>query len=147
MKKNKLIIVIISLIAIVVYLFYLTFPLAIVGTPAPLYTINNKDTASHHIQIQIIKKNNGIVFQKNYTIPPNTSVRYDRAINWHSPFPSHFIEWSNGDVLTFHFLLDDTISENITNRAYQYETILVDLYSREKNNTQESPIKINIISV
>ena len=144
MSRKRIIPLTVVVIILCVYLFLLVFPLVLVGSPTLLYYIHNNDDKTHSLSVEIFDENNVSVFQKNYTLQPDETTDYDRTVNWHLPFPSTFISWSDG-LYTFSFTVDNNVSKSITRDTNQYETIFVDLYSNYASKI--IPIRIRIVTV
>lgn len=136
-------IIIILLIILGGYLFFLISPLLLIGFPAPVYHICNHDTQTHFISVKILDENNISILQKNYSLNPGETIRYERQINWYLPIPTCFISWSTG-VFTFNFVLDEHISKNITTEIWVYQTIDVFLYPKKYDESKPTPIEIKI---
>ena len=144
MSRKRIIPLTVVVIILCVYLFLLVFPLVLVGSPTSLYYIHNNDDKTHSLSGEIFDENNVSVFQKNHTLQPDETTDYDREVNWHLPFPSTFISWSDG-LYTFSFTVDNNVSKSITRDTNQYETIFVDLYSNYASKI--IPIRIGIVTV
>lgn len=143
LKKKITIIVIVFLVGL--YLFFLVFPLVLVGSPMALYYIDNNDSIAHDITVEIFDGNNNSVFNKTYLLTSNESVFFKREVQWWVPFPSTFITWSEG-MYTFNFTVDYLYSEEITLDINQYESIQVDVFTMEHPKIL-IPIRIRIICV
>lgn len=145
LKKVILIIITLSII-LFLYLFYLVFPLILVGPPCSLYYIYNNDNKTHNITVEIFNENHISIFEHSYQLGSNESVSYKREIRWHFPFPSMFITWDDG-LYTFNFTVDKNVSNQITRDINQYESISVDLYEKNYQSSDIIPIRIRIMTV
>lgn len=112
------------------YLFFLVFPLVLVGPPTSLYYLSNHDDVSHNVTVQIFDDSNITVLKKHYILDTNESISLDREIRWYFPTPSTFVTWSDG-VYTFNFTVDNVVSEEVTEEIGQYLTVAVRLKSGE----------------
>ena len=125
----KKITVIILFLFLCMYFFFLFFPI-LFEAPAPLYYINNSDSISHDVNVEIFDEHNVSIFNKTYLLNKNKSVTLDREVRWYLPFPSTVISWSNG-IYTFNFTVDYIYSDEITANINQFETIMVSVFSME----------------
>ena len=132
-------------IILLVYLFFLVFPLLLVGTPTSLFYIQNEDSISHNVTVEILDEQNTTVFNTSYFLDDNERVYVDREIHWYFPFPSTFITWSDGEF-TFCFTVDNNVSDQITRDINQYESVSVDIETG-KNQSEHVDIIIRILTV
>jgi len=141
----KRIIIIFVVFIVGLYLFFLIFPLMLVGPPTSLFVIRNKDSISHEVIIEIFNEKNVSVFKKTFQIDNKQNVNLDRNIRWWLPFPSTFITWSEG-MYTFNITVDHIYTKEISRDINQYETIDIEVFSMDYNKVL-IPIRIRIITV
>jgi len=141
----KKIFIIVFVILLGLYLFYLYFPLMLVGPVMSVYYIDNNDSIAHDVTVEIFDEHNVSVYKKSYLLGSNKSVDLDREVQWWFPFPSKFITWNDG-VYTFNFTVDYNYSKEITLNVTQYETISVDVFEMEPPDVFV-PIRIRIATV
>lgn len=145
MIRKKTVLLTIIVIILFAYFFFLIFPFVFVGSPTPLFYIQNEDSLSHNVSVEIFDEQNVSVFKTSYFLEVNESVHVSREVRWYFPFPSHFITWSDG-VFTFHFTVDNNVSNQITRNINQYESVSVDIKSSE-NQSERFEIIIKILAV
>jgi len=137
-------IIIMSIVIIGFYLFFLIFPLILVGPPTPLFIIHNKDSVSHDIIVEIFNDHQDSVFKEKYLMNNNEIIEFERKIQWW-PYPPSFITWSNGKH-TFNITVDYKYSKEITRDITQYETIDVEVFAMDYPKVL-IPIRISIVTV
>jgi len=145
MFRKKAVLITIIVIILFAYFLFLVFPLVLVGSPTALFYIQNENSFSHNVSIEIFDEQNVSVFNTSYLLEVNESVHVDREIRWYFPFPSTFVTWSDG-VYTFHFTVDNNASNQITRDINQYESISADIESSE-NQSESVDIIIRILAV
>ena len=148
MNKKKITIVFLILLILFIgyYLFFLVFPIILVGPPMSIYDIRNMDSITHNVSIEIFDSNNNSSYLKTYTIHPDETVEFERQINWFIPITSEYITWSHG-TYTFQFTVDNNISKNITTLVRTWQTISVWLYYQGPHDIEAIPIEIKIATV
>lgn len=145
MLRKKFLLITIIAIILIVYFFFLFLPLILVGSPTALFYIQNEDSFSHNVSVEIFNEQNVSVFNKSYLLDDNESVHYDREIRWYFPFPSSFVTWSDGEYV-FHFTVDGNSTNQITRDINQYESISVKIEPSE-NQSESVDIIIRILTV
>ena len=118
------------------------FPFLFVDSPIALFSIQNEDTRSHNVTVEILNEKNMTVFNTSYGLDGKESVHFDRELRWYFPFPSTFVTWSDGEY-TFRFTVDTNVSNQISKDINQYESVSVDIESNE-NQSEEIDISIRI---
>jgi hypothetical protein len=115
------------------------------ATFPPLFYIQNEDDMAHHVFVNIVDAQNMTVFNTSYFLHGNESIYVDRELRWYVPFPSTFVTWSDGEY-TFHFTVDNNVSDQITRDINQYESVSVDIESNQ-NQSEKIDIIIKILTV
>jgi hypothetical protein len=144
MKKRNIVFILIAAL-IGIYLFLLVFPLMLVGPPTALYYIDNDDSISHDVTVEIYDKDNNSIFNKTYLLGSNENVFFKREVQWWFPFPSTFVTWNDG-LYTFNFTVDNQYYKGITRDINQYESIQIDVFTMEYPKIL-IPIRISIVCV
>jgi len=143
--RKRFILITILFSIFLVYLFFLIFPLVFVGVPTALFYVQNEDDMAHNVFVNIVNEQNMTVFNTSYFLHGNESIYVDRELRWNVPFPSTFVTWSDGEY-TFHFTVDNNVSDQIARDINQYESVSVDIESNQ-NQSEKIDIIIKILTV
>jgi hypothetical protein len=128
----KRIVIVLCVLFLGIYLFFLVFPLLLVGSPTSVYFVGNEDDNTHNLTVEIFDEQNVSVLKETYVLDANESIFYNREVRWYFPFPSSFVTWSDG-LFTFSFTVDNSVTNQITREINQYVTVAVDIEPSEND--------------
>ncbi|WP_292467242.1 hypothetical protein [Methanolobus sp.] len=73
MQRSSLILVVVAVFALIVMGLF-AMPFVFMGTPSPLFSLENKDINAHDVTIEIMDFNNNSIFINTYALEPDTRI-------------------------------------------------------------------------
>jgi hypothetical protein len=125
--KKKLLRLIGMIIIIIIagyFIFFVVFPLMLIGPPCSLYGIHNFDTENHTITISVCDSTNKTILFQSYNIQPDKAISYNRGFGWYPTVTLVPFTWSEGNY-TFYAVLDGNITASHTTNVQITQTISI----------------------
>lgn len=123
--------------------YFVVFPLLLVGSPTPLFYINNNDLQNHEAIVEVFDSYNESIFKQNYELNSNEQIVQPKSLwlllRWSMPWSKgEYTFWAEGDY-EFKVILDNNITDTYKTIPHAWNSVIIDI--NEKNNLN------NIISI
>jgi len=139
MKRNTIVGIVIALVLLTIAGFYINqiqLGYWIVGQPTPLFIIQNEDSYSHKVDIEIFNSDNESIFKELYTLNQSERKEY--------PKPQTMTNSESYHAYTFKVTLDNETTKILTEMIDPWTTPVIDLYSPHNKNASGEVIPLDI---
>lgn len=139
MKRNTIVGIVIALVLLTIAGFYISqiqLGYWIVGQPTPLLIIQNEDSNSHKVDIEIFNSDNESIFKELYTLNQNESENI--------PKPQNMTNSESYHTYTFKVTLDNETTKILTEKIDPWTTPVIELYSPHNRNASGEVIPLDI---
>ena len=137
MKRSNKIIIGIGIVIVAVVSFHIIFPFFLVGSPLPLYYVQNEDDNSHEVVIEVFDPHNISILKETHDLSPKDSIEHPK------PSSLKFTQ-VEGDY-TFKVTLDGEITETFETEVYPHSMVDIGLYDEDSNSGEVTPIYIRVM--
>jgi len=136
MKSRNQILIGAGIAVLILASFYILFPFLLVGSPDPLYRIENDDINKHKVVVELFDSHNKTVFIKTHVLDPGEEVRYPKPLLW------LLLPGFDGKY-TIDITLDGEIRKTREIMIYPWMMVCIDLYDPLYS---EEPLTISVIT-
>jgi len=132
MKTRNKIFIGVGIVALLAVGFYVIFPFYLVGSPLPLYYIENEDVNNHEVVIEIFDSHNKSILKETHKLSPKESVEY----------PKLFLPKLTEEEYIFKITLDSEVTETYETEIYPWLMVAIHLYHKDPASGEVTPIDI-----
>ena len=139
MKRNTIVGIVIALVLLTIAGFYISqiqLGYWIVGQPTPLFIIQNEDSNSHKVDIEIFNSDNESIFKELYILNQSEWKEYPKTQTMTNTESYH--------TYTFKVTLDNETTKILTEQIDPWTTPVIDLYSPHNKNASGEVIPLDI---
>lgn len=94
--------------------YFIVFPFLLLGSPTPLYYVDNEDHQSHEVTVEVFDSHNKSIIKETHKLAPEEHISQPKPLwlllRWSMPWSKgKYIYWSEG-VYEFKVILDGEIA-------------------------------------
>lgn len=128
--------------------YFVIFPYLLVGSPTPLFYIDNTDLQSHEVIVEVFDSHNESVFKEQYELAPEEHIAQPKSLwlllRWSMPWSKGKDMYSTEGEYEFKVILDGEIEDTCRTLPTAWSSVLIDT---DKTNNYDSLMRIRVITV
>jgi hypothetical protein len=125
MRKDFYLLLIAVSIVAGIAISFIALPFIFMGSPLPLFSINNNDNIEHTVAIEILNSNNKSLVNQTYELTPKAEISEPKSILMLLKLS---IPSENLEEYTFRITLDNKVTDTHKTMLSTWNTVEVKLY-------------------
>lgn len=147
-RNYRKIFIFLGILILILLNYFVVFPYLLVGSPEPLFYIDNNDLQNHEVTVEVFDSYNESIFKGTYELAPDEHIAQPKSLwlllRWSMPWSKgKYIYFAEGEY-EFKVILDSETTDTCRTLPHVWSSVVIDI---DKTNNADSPMRIGVITV